>query len=62
MGSRTYLPTLFAIVHQLCVFIARYDSTIRANLSGDALTAYNALHVACDTFNTFSDVLNPIEP
>lgn len=60
MGSRTYLPTLFITVRILCVYIARHDSTIRANLSGDALTAYEALSVACDAFNEFySSVMAP---
>jgi hypothetical protein len=58
--ARTYLPTIFLIVRKLCVYVSRHDSTIRANLSGDALTAYNNLTVACDAFNAFYDsVMSP---
>lgn len=60
--ARTYLPTLVAIVRQLCIYIARNDATIRANLNGDALSAYNALSTACDAFNALSGVIDPINP
>lgn len=58
--ARTYLPTIFTIVRKLCVYIARHDSVIRANLTGDALSAYSALTVACDAFNAYYDsVMSP---
>lgn len=60
--ARTYLPTIFEMVRKLCIYVARHDSTIRANLSGDALTAYNSLTVACDAFNAFYDAINGVQP
>lgn len=50
MSSRTWLPTLAHIAHLLCVYTARWDAQIRGHLTGDALTAYDALKVACDAF------------
>jgi len=50
MPFRTYIPALLFIVGRLCVYTARYDSQIRANLSPGAIGAYNALRAACDVF------------
>lgn len=48
--AKTYIPTLRAIVQRLCIYIARYQDTIRANLAGAALAAFDALALACDAF------------
>ena len=58
--ARTYLPTIFRLIREVCIYIARHDSVIRSNLSGDALAAYENLTVACDAFNAFYDsVMSP---
>lgn len=62
MGSRTYIPTLVATVHMLCVYIARHSTTIRANLPSDALAAFDALELACSAFNAFAGVIDPVDP
>ena len=48
--ARTYLPTLIALVRRICIYTARYEDTIRANLAGTALVAYEALLAACTGF------------
>lgn len=50
MARRTYLPGLFAIVKALCLYINRWDATIRANLDENILPLYDALSAACDAF------------
>ena len=57
--ARTYLPTLVAIVRELCVFITRYQETIRRNLGGEALTAFEAMHLACSAFLAAYDTPTP---
>lgn len=51
MAIRTYIPYLIALVRTVCVYTARHDSRIRANLSGVQLTAYELLRVGCDAFS-----------
>lgn len=48
--AKTYVPTLRAIVRTLCVYATRYQDTIRANLAGAALLAFDALVIACNEF------------
>lgn len=51
MGAvRTYVRGLVTIVHTLCVYIVRYDNTIRKYLPPEALAAYNTLRDACEGF------------
>lgn len=50
MATRTYLPSLIALVRTLCVYTTRYDSTIREFVPTNALTAYAAMKSACDLF------------
>jgi len=50
MALRTYIPMLLQIVRVVCVYTARYDAKIRANLPGSAIPAYNGLRAACDVF------------
>jgi hypothetical protein len=48
MASRTYLPTLLAIIKHACKFMARYEDQIKSHLGGGApLTAFNAVLSAC---------------
>lgn len=46
--AKTYLPTLLAAVYALGLYIARNRAKIRANLSGEALLAFDSLD-ACLT-------------
>jgi hypothetical protein len=48
--AKTYLPTLRALVTALCVYMTRYQDTIRANLAGAALLAFEGLIIACNEF------------
>lgn len=50
MGIRTYLPALIAAVRVVCLYTARYDAKIRANLTAPQLTVYDLLRSACDAF------------
>lgn len=62
MGSRTYLPTLVATVRLLCIYIARNQVTIRANLPVEAIPVFDQLEAACSAFNAFAGVIDPIHP
>jgi hypothetical protein len=53
--ARTYLPTLVALVRRICIYTARYEDTIRANLAGAALVAFEALVSACSGFLAATD-------
>lgn len=48
MGHLTYLPSLIRFLRQICVYIVRYDKTIRENLPPTAIEPYNALKESCD--------------
>ena len=48
--ARTYIPSLRVLVRTLCIYMTRYADTIRANLDGTALLAFEALNEACSTF------------
>jgi len=48
--ARTWLPALARLAHLLCVYMTRWDARIREHLPDDAVTAYEALKVACDAF------------
>lgn len=50
MALKTYIPTLIFIVRQICIYTARYDAKIRANLPPSAIPAYDGLRAACDLF------------
>lgn len=50
MATKTYLPTLLAILNKFCIYCARWNATIRRNLPEEALPAYDALLLACDVF------------
>jgi hypothetical protein len=48
MGSRTYLPTLVITGRLLRTYCARNDARIRANMSTEVQTIYDALLAALD--------------
>lgn len=49
MGSRTYIPTLVRLASALCIYITRYNSTLRDNMpSQEAVDALDALNLACE--------------
>lgn len=54
--ARTYLPTLLAIVRQLCVYMSRYDRQIRDALDAEWIPAFNALQLACSAFVALVEV------
>lgn len=49
--AKTYVPTLYVLVNTICRYITRYQATIRANLNGSALIAFEAFVIACDNLN-----------
>lgn len=48
MGSRTYLPSLVFAAKAIRAYCARYDQTIRKNMSSEVQTVYDALLAALD--------------
>lgn len=48
MGSRTYLPTLLYLAKAIRAYCARYDQTIRKNMSSEIQAVYDVLLAALD--------------
>lgn len=48
--TRTYVRGLVAIVRQLCIYVTRYDATIRKYIPVEAIPAYETLKDACEGF------------
>lgn len=46
--ARTYLPTLVWVARRLRVYCARYDETIRKNMSEEVEALYQVLLAALD--------------
>jgi hypothetical protein len=46
--ARTYLPSLFRLSHLVRAYCARYDATIRKNMSSEVEAVYDALLTALD--------------
>jgi hypothetical protein len=48
MASRTYLPMLVFLAHRIRVYCAKYDTTIRKNMSTEVQALYDVLLGALD--------------
>jgi hypothetical protein len=48
MATLTYLPTLVFVARKLRVYCAKYDATIRKNMTEEVQTVYDALLTALD--------------
>lgn len=63
--SKTYVPKLVRDVHELAIYMARYNRVVRPALSvldTDAVTAYDALYAAVLAIDALAEVLTPIAP
>lgn len=61
MGAKTYIPMLIALVRGLCIYMTRWDSRIRRNLAGEALTTYGTLSDACRAFLAATSAIDLID-
>ena len=61
MGSRTYVPTLIRSLTAVCVYITRYNSTLRDNMpSPEAEDALEAVSAACEALLALIEIeVNP---
>jgi hypothetical protein len=48
MAARTYLPTLVFLAHRVRAYCAKYDATIRKNMSEPIEEVYDALLTALE--------------
>lgn len=50
MGFKTFIPTLVALLHKVCVYIARYRAIIVTFLPEGGEAKLNAIVLACEAF------------
>lgn len=61
--AKTYVPKLTDRIHELAVYMARYNAIIRpalAVLDPDSLVAYDALFQAAISLDALREVLAPL--
>jgi hypothetical protein len=60
MASRLYYPTLVRILHKVCLYIVRYRTQLESALTDafgeGAVTALNAVVVACEAFTAIVEL------
>lgn len=60
MAKKLYYPTLVRILHKVCVYIVRYRAQLEEALTdafgASAVTALNAVVVACETFTSIVEL------
>lgn len=63
--AKTYVPSLMNDIHEIAVYLARYNSTIIAAITvidPSALEAYNAVYTAILALDAFKQQLTPLGP
>lgn len=63
--ARTYVPTLVDTIHELAVFMTRWNGIIRpalATIDPDSLVAYDAAFAAVIALDALRETLAPIAP
>ena len=50
MARRTYIPTLVALLHRACVYVARYQAILNTFLTPTQQGYLAAVVTACNTF------------
>lgn len=60
MARKTFIPTLIATLHRVCVYIVRYRDTIAQFLTPAQLVLLDAVYTACRAFT--DAVEHAVEP
>lgn len=63
--AKTYIPTSVKNIHELAIFLTRYNSVLRAaiaTISPDDVAIYDTMFNAVIAFDALRGVLYPIEP